>query len=193
MLPGQALSASVDSGSFLGPRSGRVDLLVDHEWGGADFNDPTMGPRYQPWWCVYACGQVVVGADSVPATVMYEAEGITEISFCFDQNMNFNLAFIQNDQAKIWWYDTTINDMRVTSLAADVENPRLSLDDKRDIASNINDLILAYIRGTGLYYRQQRDRYETEYLLSDSVPGPLLKVGMNNRYRFQFEFAKGRF
>jgi hypothetical protein len=42
------------------------------------------------------------------------------------------------------------------------------------------------MRGTSLYYRQQRDRYEVEYLLKTGLNAKLVRVGMNKGYRLQF-------
>ena len=49
-------------------------------------------------------------------------------------------------------------------------NPRVTLDDKRRGQTSSSDVILAYLRAGSLYYRQQRDRYLTEYLLTANPP-----------------------
>lgn len=40
----------------------------------------------------------------------------------------------------------------------------------------------------GVWYRQQRDRYEIEYFVGEVPDGlTLVQVGMNKKYRFQFK------
>src|SRR3546814_4042279 len=67
------------------------------------------------------------------------------------------------------------------------KNPRCSLDDKRELESANNDIILAYVRAGSLYVRYQRERYLDEHLMRAGV-SKLYQVGMNNQYRFQFSY-----
>lgn len=166
--------------------------LVDYELGGRALNDPTEGLQVLTWkgWATEA-GDVYLEAPAVPATLIFSAPGITELSIAFDQNMRPFFAYVQNGLAKFRWYDTDLGANRVTELHVDDRSPRCCLDDKRDMQASqgMNDIILAYVRYNALYYRQQRDRYEVEYQLTSVIPGKrFLRVGMNQVLRLQFMF-----
>ena len=80
----------------------------------------------------------------------------------------------------------------ITELSEGDQYLRCCLDDKRQSATaqGNNDIILAYVRAGKLYYRQQRDRYEVEYLLAEEIPAKVLtRIGMSKNYRLQFEFV----
>jgi hypothetical protein len=74
----------------------------------------------------------------------------------------------------------------------------LTLDDKRALASATNDVILAYIRAGGLYYRQQRDRFAVEYVVGTGVGSSsrIVALGMGANMRLQIKLLgppDGRF
>jgi hypothetical protein len=167
-------------------------LLIDYELGGVALNNPLEGLRKRVWILEVDkdTGDFVLSAPENFPVTLFTAPGTTEASLTFDQNMRPVVAYVQEGVAKFYWYDTVLGAAVTTVLASDVRNPKCCLDDKRpyQTAQGSNDVILAYLRGTGLYYRQQRDRFETEYLLKDPIPGSkLLRVGMNSVWRLQFE------
>jgi hypothetical protein len=166
------------------------DDLWDTEIGGVALNDPSQGLRVKVWTlrAVGASGNVYVSAFDVFETLLFSAPGIQEVSLAFDQNMRPFVAFVQDGQAKYRWYDSLLGTNVITTLDPLDRNPRCCMDDKRDqqTASGSNDIILAYTRSNALYFRQQRDRYETEYLLKTDVNGRLMRVGMNTLSRLQF-------
>jgi hypothetical protein len=131
-----------------------------------------------------------VAAPGVPQIVVFNAIGVTELSLAFDQNMRPFVAFTQLGQAKFRWYDTVLGANRITDLNVNDYSPRCTMDDKREMQTSLgsNDIILAYMRAGSLYYRQQRDRYENEYLLMANVNAQFLRVGMNRGKRLQFYF-----
>lgn len=194
MIPQGRLSTTVVYAPFMSPDDiEQPSLLVDYEMGGVALNDPSQGLEVYTWIAQYfpATGDVTIFAPGVPATILFNAPDITEISLAFDQNMRPVIAYVQAGQAKFFWFDTVIGETLVTTLPIDARTPRCSMDDKREMQTSQgqNDVIIAYLRGTALYYRQQRDRYENEYLLTATAPGTkLIKVGMNKLRRLQFEF-----
>jgi hypothetical protein len=166
--------------------------LTDYELGGVALQDASQGLEVQTWTLRAdpLTGEVFLGATSVPESLLFTAAGITEVSLAFDQNMRPFVAFVQDGRAKYRWFDTVLGANRITELDPADENPRCCMDDKRTSQTSLgtNDIILAYVRAGNLYYRQQRDRYETERLLYEDVPGRLLRVGMHRQYRLQFMF-----
>lgn len=189
MLPDGVLSTIAISGLFLGSKQLYCSPTRDYEDGGIALNDSSEGLRYQRWRCRIYGNYVVLDAEDVTPTVIFSGAVLTECSITFDQNMNYCLAVVEGGQAKLKWYDTAAGEMVVTVLDADVVTPRVSLDDKRDTQSAISDIILAYVRLGGLYYRQQRDRFETEYLLDAGPHTGINKIGMGNKLRMQFSMA----
>lgn len=192
-LPLNILSSISVPARFSGARAGATSKTIDYEDGGVAIQDASKGLLYQRWRArLFNSGKVdahvVLDAREVPEFVWLTVPYMTEISFSFDANMRPVIAYVANGQAYLNWYDSVPNDYVTTALDAGVITPRVSLDDKRDIASNgyqLSDVILGYVRGGNLYYRQQRDRYTIERLLTTNVK-PLIRIGFNRGLRFQF-------
>lgn len=185
MLPNNLLSSSAIHGLFINGRSYPVTNFVDYEAGGIGIQDPSEGLLYQVWMARLENDHVYISAENTPEYSIFSGSGITEISFTFDQNMRFNLAYVEGGNAKLYWYDSTIPGMTITNFGASVLNPRITMDDKRPSQSSSNDIILAYVKSGSLYYRQQRDRFQIERLLRSGV-SKLKKIGMNDKLRLQF-------
>lgn len=188
------LSTTVVSADFIPPDDvDPTSTIIDYELGGVALSDSSAGLMVQTWTSRYdpATGYVLIGAGASPEVELFYAPGVSDLSFTFDQNMRPFHAYVQSGQAKFRWYDTVLGANRITSLDAADRYPKCCMDDKRDLQTvqGSNDIILAYMRGSSLYYRQQRDRYEVEYLLQTDINGRLLRVGMNvlNRLQFMFE------
>ncbi len=194
MIPENKLSSTPVYAPFLTPDNvERPSALVDYELGGIALNDPSQGLEVHRWIARYdpATGDVSVAAPGVIETTVFTALGVTSLSLAFDQNMRPFVAFVQNGRAKFFWFDTVLGETLITELPEDARTPQCCMDDKREMQTSqgANDVIIAYLRGTSLCYRQQRDRYEVEYILTNAAPGTrLLRMGMNQGRRLQFEF-----
>lgn len=192
-LPDDVLSTTAEPTRFFGARAGATSNTIDYEDGGIAINDPSQGLLYQRWRArLFRSGEidsaVWLDAPDVPEFEWLTVPGMTEISFSFDANMRPAVTYVANGAAFLNWFDSVPGQYVTTPLAADVTTPRVSLDDKRFIASEgyqLSDVILAYVRAGNLYYRQQRDRYGIERLLAEGVT-PLIKIGMSRGLRFQF-------
>jgi hypothetical protein len=135
----------------------------------------------------------------VPEFVAFSAPGITEFSFSFDQNMRLAIAFVQDGVAKLRWFDSVPGQTVITEYPSAI-TPRVVLDDKRFTQTSASDIIFAYMRNGDLYYRQQRDRFQTEIDPTELMPEPertqtrernalspgLIKIGFNRQLRLQF-------
>lgn len=187
MLPDSRFSTvSVVANSILGGRSLESTPNIDHEDGPIALSDPSEGLFYQIWTGQIYGGGVFLFSDLVERQDILSALNITEMSFTFDQNGRPTVAYVQYGIAKIWWYDSTIESYATTEIGSGVLSPKVILDDKRQTQTNSSDIILGYIKNENLYYRQQRDRFGTEYLLATDVVGRLQKIGMGNNLRLQF-------
>jgi hypothetical protein len=194
MLPDHVLSTRPIIAPFLFPKDIESNPVVDYELGGIGLNDTTEGLRYQPWkgrikLGVNYVGSVMLSSANYPETVHYAADNLSSVSVTFDQNMNPAIAYMQGEEAKLRWYDTTIPAYDVITLPTGSKFPRVCLDDKRELQTAVSDIILAYTRGGKLYFREQRDRFLVEYELYDGVVLDLIMLGMNKVNRLQFQFG----
>lgn len=187
MLPNLALSFTPIVGNYLVPDNYLILPLVDYELGGIGLQDPSQGSRYQVWKLEYVSGHVFISAPNLKRVILFSRPYITDISLAFDQNMNPFVSFTEADQAKYWWFDTTIHAMTFTELPAGSKYPKCCTDDKRTTQNLSSDIILAYIRDRKLYFRAQRDRFGVEYLLATDLDARLNRVGMTDQNRLQFK------
>lgn len=185
---GNVLSSEIIPAPFEGGRALPVSLTRDFETGGIGLNDPSKGLNYQIWNCkIKEKEEIIISAENTEDIIVYQGSNITECSLTFDQNMRPAVAFVEQDVAKLRWYDSQASSQVVTTLGSDIITPRVSMDDKRYRQSTVNDIILAYLRSGNLYFRLQRDRFGVEYLLQPNVQSPgIIKIGMNRVNRFQF-------
>lgn len=191
-LPQHTLSNPTVIGYLLFPDNADPSPLMDYELGGVALNDPSQGLRVKTWYCktvidgVKEITSISIGASDVVPIVFLVGDGITEASFAFDQNMNPVVAYMQNGQAKFYWFDTAVSGYVTTVLPAGTRSPKCCLDDKRPSQVAASDILLFYARGTKLYYREQRDRYLVEYELANvSLGEDVLVAGMTDKLRIQ--------
>jgi hypothetical protein len=129
----------------------------------------------------------MLSAANTPRKVLFSSPSIREISLAFDQNMRPAVAYMEGDQAKLWWYDTQVAGEVFTDLPAGSTSPKACLDDKREMETALSDIIVAYIRERGLRFRAQRERFLIEHTLAENLDATLVRVGMNSKNRLQFE------
>ena len=198
MIPDNRLSDAPFTGAFLFPddrwpgeriRDGRR-ILVDYDLGGVALNNPLQGLQVTAWEFRYDDEAVIVAAlDGTAEHMLLTRTGITDLSGTFDSNMQPVVAYSVDVSTYLWWYDGTIPGY-TTTLIPGARSPRLTLDDKRQLQDQTRDILLFYLRGGKLCYRQQRDRYGVERELMDAPHGAekLGRVGMNRVGRVQIEF-----
>jgi len=189
-LPSNQASSISFGGLFYPPDDRVTTPIVDYEMGGIALLDTSMGLNYRPWRVRLDNYEVKLMPDGGEEVVIFEGTQITELSLCFDQNMRYSVGYVQDGLLKLNWFDSVAGTRVVTVFAVAV-NPKMTLDDKRPMEVATSDMILAYIRGNALYYRQQRDRFLIERMLRGSLfPGTKLKnIGMNKNMRLQFELV----
>jgi hypothetical protein len=191
MLPENRKSTVAVPGRFSWPDSEHTSRLIDFEMGGLAVNDPSKGLKVQRWTLSYRSNtDVVLTPQSGDETVLFSTSGILELSLAFDQNMRPHVAYYKDGENFLWWWDSVADGMVTTNFGAG-RSPRLAMDDKRGSQLSNSDIIFAYIRSNALYYRQQRDRFQTERLLRDGLTTTtrLRNIGMSQNWRMQFELA----
>lgn len=193
-IPEPRLSSAPVIGTMLYPDNLVTSATRDYEMGGIALSDPSRGLQYQPWefWLVppneVRCKPLNDSGDGIP--LIATSGEITSISGTFDRNMRPCVAYTEQGTAKLWWYDSVPAMMVVTAFPGATQ-PRVAHDDKRDGSAATSDIILAYVMDGVLYTREQRDRFELEYLTATGLDGMQLKnFGMTNRLRLQFELGR---
>ena len=186
MMPLNILSTTPVQAQFIETVNRRSAPLVDYERGGIALLDGSQGMNIQEWKVEVIGNDVFVFALNTPPTLVFSTPGITEISLAFDYSMNPTFAYVDGSGAHLRGFDTSVGGIVTTDFPG-ILNPRITLDEKRDLFAVDADIIMAYTRSNGLYFRQQRDRYLTEYLLKEDVNATLVSVGMNTSNRLQFQ------
>jgi len=186
MLPNNILSSQPIAAEFFTPL--RNDPLIDFELGGADIQNTSQGLMSKLWKCFYEDGQIKIRNGDLVHTLI-AVENATALGLAFDFNMRPQLTYVANGKTYLWWYDPSASKQVTTEFGASYISPQLSLDEHRLVNSANADIIFAYIRNAKLCYRQQRDRYETEHILSDAKNQKLTQIGMSKNNRFQFRLV----
>jgi hypothetical protein len=194
VLPESVLSTAAVVRPFIYPRNIPKRQFIDFEHGGIALNDPSDGLRARVWRGEFIEGEVILSAEGVtPFSVLAIAGDLFDFGFSFDQNMNpFVCWELLNGNCFFYWFDSLVSGFVTTQLPAGSVTPRCALDDTRDIQveRGASDIILAYCRGGSLYFRAERERYQTENLLSTAVgERGLIQIGMNIGLRFQFQLS----
>ena len=191
MFPNNAMSAMPMTSLFLSPDIERATASEDFEDGGIALQDSSQGLSGFRWRCYFDASNVFVQRDGSSPVNIFSQAGITEIAFAFDQNMRHNVAYrLTNERVYLRWFDSVAQAYAVTDFGP-AKNPRMALDDKRMSQVNNSDVILAYLRDGQVFYRMQRDRYATEYVVASGLADTirLRNIGMGRNLRFQFELA----
>ncbi len=185
MFNSDALSTVPVPSAFIEQVSRRTVPLIDYEMGGVNVADASQGLNVKLWKLESNGAQMLLSADGVPAIELFTRPNVSQVALAFDQNMRPHVAFMQEGVAWLWWYDSQASAMVFSSFAG-VTTPRLTTDDKRSNQVGNSDVILAYVRANGLYFRMQRERFQVEHLLKAAVNAELIAIGMNRGNRLQF-------
>lgn len=199
MIPDNELSSTAVISVFSFPVKQPGDLLVDWELAGYWLNDSSRGLAYKLWTLMAAPNSdtglvdVIVSAPGgvqagEASRVLFSFANVSEVALSFDQNMNPFVAYMRGSVPWIYWYDPTVPGMTHTALPAGCYDLRCTLDDKRDAAVAVSDIVLGYVRAGNLCMRYQRERYGTEHVLRSGIGSNarLVSMAMNNGSRMQW-------
>lgn len=184
VIPGNALTVTPLEAPFQYNVRDDGAPLIDYEKGGVAINDGSQGMQVRVWKATLVGDAIMVGADGVPAVSVYSTPGITRLALAFDQNMQPFVAWEDVAGAHCRFYNDGA--FSIIDLPASSVNVCATGDEDRPQLRNTRDIILSYQRGASLYFRQQRDRFAVEHLLSNALIGKLASMGMNKQLRMQF-------
>ena len=181
MFPENRLSKTPVPSDFNKPKKTK---LTDYEWGGVDIRNTTQGLYHSIWRGEYQGDSIKVTND-INTHFIPTPSNLQEVSFCFDYNMNYMLAYT-DDQEKsyIEYYDTLENDYVKKEIVG--KNLIVSLDVAKPYLSSTNDIILSYIKDDSLCFRLQRERFDIERVLKTGVTS-LYNAGLMTNFRFGWE------
>lgn len=190
------------------PEIREIKLLVDkyapfphlitesYDFGGVALADASQG-IFDYLWKSWTDGTTIytqnkghkeTGAGAGSPTQLLTGQNITEVSLTFDQNARPVIAYVENGDAKLRWFDPKSGGYTTTDLP-NARSPRVSLDDKRRERVGQSDVILSFIEGETLYAATQRERYTDRITIADDVSADwfLWRAGMNvgATYRWQ--------
>lgn len=175
MIPVNSVKVRSNMPAMAYPDNQKITGLVDQELGGIAIADASKGLVGWTWTVEVIGNEVMLTRNGMPSTLLMVQSGIVDIALAFDQNMRPALAW-QDDQEHIWLrvYDS-VTQVFVTTDFGIGRSPRLTLDDKREVALSTSDIIFAYISNTKLCYRQQREAYLIEHIIA-TVPSGLQRL-----------------
>jgi len=195
------LSPEPHPAAFVPPRDNQKLVTEDWSLGGAALNDSTAGLDIATWRfeVVPDTGIVNIEKDGVLTNAnWYTIPGasvdtpLVDFAAGFDTNMQPVLSWGDRAGYSYYrWFNPTLPGFETVTLAFGSYSARVDMDDPREGQNSLRDTIIAYIRGTHLYYRQLRDRFLVEYDLGElpetEAAWRLNRMGMNELYRLQFE------
>lgn len=194
MIPEQRLSTSPILSSYFYPYNQHVWDNGDWDWGGIAALDNSQGLQVQAWRSEYTNNSIrIIASTTEEVITTVTRSGIINHSFAFDQNMRWQLVYtLASGAVEHVWYDSAVADYVTTIYDNGEYSPRLVLDDSRAPQIPASDDLLFYMRDGALYFRAQRDRFTIEYFLvqGDNPKAALRNVGMNNKWRLQFQFTR---
>ncbi len=193
-LPSNQLSTTAWPAAFRYQIGRWSQPLLDYEMGGVGIQDPSQGLLVKEWTAEAKPDGVYLSAADVPQFLYHAQSNINHIALAFDFNMNPALAWTLVDgSSAIHWYDATTNSFTTTALPAGSITPCATLDDHRQMFASGADIIVAYLNTGKLCYRQLRDRFATERVLTTGLTSPgLIAIGMNAGNRMQFRMRPNK-
>jgi hypothetical protein len=166
------------------------DATTRKEVGGVGISDPSAGLTGYVWKCSYnvATGVITLRNETTGISTPYiTIAGLLTLDFAFDQNMRPYLAYDKNDgRAYLYYYSTLAGAYATLQLPSGARSPRMTHDDKRrwSVIGNLSDVCLFYINNDKVYYRVQRERFESEHQVATITSNATIcsvGMGIDNR------------
>lgn len=191
-FPEDRLSTTVEEATYLDPDGAIRGFHEDYDRGPIAIGDMSQGGTYQEWHGSYDWGTewIVLTPDTTgsPQSVL-NIPNLSELSFCFDQNGNITVVYVQAGVLKLYYYDTLAQDFATLIIPGGLSG-MVTLDDKRARQSALHDIMLIYTKDDGiggyeLHSRRQRDRFDPEIPLNEACYRYMLNLGMHEGLRVQ--------
>lgn len=188
MIPRNIILPKVNSipAAFREPENLTVNSLSDKAQGGIALNDPSKGRTYQLWVAEYESGEIRIKPENAGSYVFsLPAPGAITISLAFDNNMGVVLAWQTANSSHLYHYQTLTSSYG-TKVVTGTTSCKVAIDEPANFYLPKSDVIFAYTKNDSLFFTVQRERYENEHLAGVTL-GKIIRMGMNEHNRFQFE------
>lgn len=187
MLPDGIITSTPFVSNFLNTNLEVFNPLKYSVMGSMSLIDPSKGRLVKKWIAEYSNGNITVKPEDGPIVFTLPQSDVKVLSLAFTTNMDITLAWVTSVGIKLYYF----NSLTSTYITREFIGPSSCLVcvDKADLFySAESDVILSYTLNGKLYYRQQRDRYDTEYLIG-TTNKLLMRAGPNVGNRLQFELV----
>lgn len=187
MIPSNAFTPEPIVSSFQYPYSGVYRPLSQDVYGGVAIGDSSLGRQVKVWNVSYNGAYInVKPADGEVAFSMAESD-VKTVSLAFDTNMGLVIAWTTTGGANLYYFNS-LTSTYITRFFAGIDSCRVCVDDARDFYTAQSDVIFSYTLSDALYYRQQRDRYDTQYTIGATTKR-LIRAAPNTGNRLQFQLV----
>lgn len=201
MIKSDVFTAATSAAYLLPDSVETGSLLIEREDGGLAISDPSLGISGYSWICTYTpLGGIITLTNedtAVSVPILSGIANLVSLSFAFDSNMRYAVGYTDNvGVSSLRFYDSLTESYTTLVLPAGTINLRLCHDDKRPtmVVSNVTDILCFYVRDSGVYYRLQRERYQTEHRVATVTPGTTIaKVGMTSNLTIRAKISGGSF
>lgn len=178
----------------------RTSLRTEYFFGGKQIGSITnvvtdLNVRDQLWSMTYLHSTLSFVDPNGKVTTVYKQSGLQEISAAFDRYMLPVICFIDSDGV-CWvrYYDTTHQGYQLVNItkqtkSGTVTTPRICFDDRRVVARNNAQIILAYYDQYSLMMSSDQTGFTSPITLrveDDQQPHYLQQVAMGENLRLQF-------
>lgn len=187
MIPSNAFTITPIVSTFQEPYNQQYHKLSQNVLGGIAINDASAGRQTQIWNVAYNGAFINVKTESGPVVFSLAQADVQTVSLAFDNNMGLVIAWTTTGGAKLYYYDSLTSQYIIRDFPG-IESCRVCVDDARDFYTASSDVIFSYTLGGNLYWRQQRDRYDIQYLIGATAK-TLIRAAPNVGNRLQFELV----
>ncbi len=171
-------------GVFLPPNNLPYNPLSQIMNGGIAINDASEGREYQLWETFYDSPNIKIKPVTGSVEFTHNAPNAISVSGAFDQNMAAVVAWQEDTTSNIYYFGIS---GYTTLTVSDTTSCRIAVDDGREYYNASSDIFFAYTKNDNLYYRLQRDNYNTEYLIGNCGPAKIISLGLTDKNRLQFQ------
>lgn len=121
---------------------------------------------------------------STEVGLFIENELINQMALTFDQLGRPLILYTVGVNLKLYWYDPIAQNNVITLLGQGID-PVACFDFPANVNQSFTDVLLFYRKGSNIYMRVQRERYENEILLPVNNVSRLYSAGLRVDNRLQ--------
>jgi len=185
MIPANTFTPIPVISNFQAPYDLPYQPLTQHVLGGVAIGNPSLGRQVKIWTVNYNGVSITVKPIDGPIAFTLVAADVQTVSLAFDNNMGLVIGWMTSIDAKLYYYDTLLAAYTIRTFVGPT-SCRVVVDDARDFYTAQSDVIFGYTMAGNLYWRQQRDRYDVQYLIGPTA-NLLRKMAPNVGNRLQFQ------